>query len=350
MINFAIDRAYICAGLLEGALWGLYSGVFAYFMYTFLSKDSNSARDRWTYTNIAAILMYILATTHFGIEFQRLLEGFVEFRDTISPKIYFSQLGGANVPLTQAQVVVYVLTSVIGNSVLAWRCHVVWGKKFFWVTAIPCILITLDLVGGMIGVNQALSTSPDFNLAIVMANMLLFCGFFSNLSATLLLVGRIWWLSSRNLTAHNSGSNKFKPLMILMLESGFFIFAFKITEFILFQITPLTGEEPGNNALYIVFDSVPQIIGMMPTIIIILVDAGYTTVDTRRSTAVPSRPMLFKTKETSSSKVPPTSYPMTSFTNTNSDEIATWDTKTGAYLQSKQSETTLNQGVKSIQA
>ena len=55
-----------------------------------------------------------------------------------------------------------------------------------------------------------------------------------------------------------SDSNHHSRVILLIIESGALISAAKLTEFVLFQLAPVDGLD-GLNALYIVYEAMPQI-------------------------------------------------------------------------------------------
>jgi hypothetical protein len=65
---------------------------------------------------------------------------------------------------------------------------------------------------------------------------------------------------TRNIKEHlGSAASRTQSAMLLLIESGAFLFAAKLVEFVLFQLTPHNGLS-GFNALYIVFEMIPQIV------------------------------------------------------------------------------------------
>ena len=67
------------------------------------------------------------------------------------------------------------------------------------------------------------------------------------------------YMTSRTQKGINTqGRNRYSRVILLIVESGVLITAAKLTEFILFQLAPLDGLD-GLNALYIVYEAMPQI-------------------------------------------------------------------------------------------
>jgi hypothetical protein len=85
------------------------------------------------------------------------------------------------------------------------------------------------------------------------------------------------------------GPSRTRSALLLLIESGAFVFTTKLIEFILFKLAPPDGIN-GLNALYVVFEVIPQVLGLMPTLIVFTVNARVTITDyiTARSSIAPS--------------------------------------------------------------
>ena len=71
------------------------------------------------------------------------------------------------------------------------------------------------------------------------------------------LVGR--WITRETSRGLGRSLTRFGPVLVLIIESGLVISVTKIVEFILYVQAP-DQPQSGNNAIYIVFESVPQIL------------------------------------------------------------------------------------------
>jgi hypothetical protein len=129
----------------------------------------------------------------------------------------------------------------------------------------------------------------------------------TNSLVTLLTASRIWYVScfhsmaksislttlrlvTRNSNIIANGTSRTRSALLLLIESGAFVFAIKLIEFVLFELSPDDGIN-GLNALYIVFEVIPQVIvsyllsalpflnlnillqGLVPTLIVLTVTA-----------------------------------------------------------------------------
>lgn len=102
--------------------------------------------------------------------------------------------------------------------------------------------------------------------------------------------------------ANLSAQTPYNKIILLIVESGLVMGVSKIIEFVLFNIAPGDGLS-GMNALYIVMDSMPQIMvrvstslslyaeliisltqGICPTFIIMVVNSGFTSMSLTQNT------------------------------------------------------------------
>jgi hypothetical protein len=86
-----------------------------------------------------------------------------------------------------------------------------------------------------------------------------------------------------------NGPSRARSALLLLIESGAFVFTIKLLELILYKLTPSDGIH-GLNALYVVFDVTPQVVGLMPTLIVLTVNARVSMHDyiTAKNTIAPS--------------------------------------------------------------
>jgi len=310
-MGIAIDLSYLVGGVLQAALWGFYSLVFCIYLYSAQLAKSRNRRNKYAWGDIAAYLMYILATGHFSLVLRRMIEAFIIYPNaspSILPSIYYYQYGGIRVKLNGAKEIFYTLESIVSDSVLVWRCTILWQGKYIWITVFPICLVILTALGGIVGTALQIASSTNMHADEVLGSILFFASFLTNVVATSLLVIRLGQLAHhsarRRAESDFSESNhgvvnrslvlNLQTIFRLIVESGVIISAIKLTEFVLFETSPHADKPNGQNGLYIVFDCVPQIVGAVPTAILILVNLGYTISAGSAMEAHTLEPMAFK--------------------------------------------------------
>ncbi|KAI0800118.1 hypothetical protein C8Q74DRAFT_1363912 [Fomes fomentarius] len=267
-IHFPIDEAYLIGGWLESALWGFYTLLFGLSIHTIYQKR----RERiLRFTTISVILLYVLATIHLVLAVVRLINAFVRYRDTVGPVEYLANIA---VPLNVAKDWFYVTNLFLGDLVVVWRLYVVWGQNQ-WIAAFPIICVVAELIAGYGATLQWVLPNPVLESTVQWGTAMFSMSMATNIAVTAATAGRIWYLTLRPKREGSMHSPiHYNRLILLLVESGALITTAKIIEFALFNVAPGDGLN-GNNAMYIVFEAMPQITGIAPTLIIYVVNNGY---------------------------------------------------------------------------
>ncbi|PCH41960.1 hypothetical protein WOLCODRAFT_143808 [Wolfiporia cocos MD-104 SS10] len=269
-INFFIDKATLIASWLESFLWGINTIIFAYTIFR-ICKNGRERMNR--VTTSAIVILYILASAHMIIELPRLIAGFITFRDTIGPITY---LGNVGLPLDVAKDYIYITNTVVGDSVLVWRLYTVWGKRP-QISIFPIIMILGTAVSGYGAISLYLIPNSNISKTVNWGTSMFAISLSTNIIVTALTAIRIWYVGHRNRELMGRSSTPYSRIVLLVIESGLAITTAKIIEFVLFERSG--NGYTGNMAITIVFDAMPQITGMMPTLIVLAVDSGYTQPD-----------------------------------------------------------------------
>ncbi|KAI0753230.1 hypothetical protein C8Q80DRAFT_1096937 [Daedaleopsis nitida] len=290
---FPIDEAYLIGGWLESCLWGLFTLLFALSMYSIYKKRHENALRR--FTTISIVVLYILATAHISIGLVRLINAFIRQRDTVGPVEYLADI---SVPLNVAKDWFYITNLFVGDLVVVWRLCVVWGRNG-WIAVFPVILVLGELVAGYGAIIQWILPNPSLDSSVQWGTAMFAMSMATNTSVTAVIAARIWYVDIYTILSKRGSSNpgmqggiRYHRLILLLLESGAFITLAKIIEFILFWMAPGDGLD-GNNALYIIYEAMPQITGIVPTVIIYAVNHGYTHHDDCYSTRTVSSTLMF---------------------------------------------------------
>lgn len=271
MTNFPIDKSYLVGGWLASALWGAFTVVFAFCIISVITRPGGGRNH---VTTGVVVVMYVLATAHIALVLSRLIQAFiVHVNDDGGAILYLADISQ---PLNRSKDMIYITLIVLGDIVLVWRCFMVWSKNYI-VIAIPCSMVVATAITGYGAVGQYFLPDPFTPTSVQWAEGMLAVSMATNLLVTALTAGKIWNLM-RNLGDMSFGSSqiKYRYMILLIVESGVVIAISKTIEFILFELSPDDGLD-GNNALYIVMDCMPQIMGIVPTFIILAVNRGFTS-------------------------------------------------------------------------
>ncbi|KAI0753217.1 hypothetical protein C8Q80DRAFT_1267633 [Daedaleopsis nitida] len=261
---FAIDESYLIGGWLESFFWGIFTLVFGMTMYSIYKKRRNGVN---VVTTTSIVALYVLSTAHMSLALVRLIQGFIIYRETIGPVLYF-----ANISTPQL---------VLGDLVVVWRLYVVWGKNL-WVAVLPVIMTAGELVTGYGSISQWFLPNPVPETMVHWGTAMFVMSMATNIVVTVAIASRIWYVTRRTQkalrTSSNSTNDTYTRVALLIIESGSLIAAAKLTEFTVFQLAPVDGLN-GLNAMYIVYEIMPQITGLVPTVIVYAVNNGYTQRD-----------------------------------------------------------------------
>ncbi|KAA1477765.1 hypothetical protein DENSPDRAFT_622136 [Dentipellis sp. KUC8613] len=292
MVEFGIDEAYLVGAWCAAALWGIFTSLVGYCLYHVAQRASKGTLHRSHYiTTAAVILLYCIATAHMSMALRRLIIGFIHSSHGGDPDSmsYFADIG---VSLNKAKDLLYITSMIIADSVVVWRCYSIWSHNRL-VLVLPVCLVIGTTVSGYASIGQYFLVNPSPTVSVAWGTSMFAISLTTNVLVTLLSAGRIWYLSTWVYNDQpSSTSAKYRAIMLLIIESGAVIAAAKLTEFTLFRVAPGDGVG-GNNALYIIFEMMPQINGIMPTIIIVVVNAGKTLCDEQYTTREPSAGMIF---------------------------------------------------------
>ncbi|KAI0664486.1 hypothetical protein C8Q70DRAFT_1049959 [Cubamyces menziesii] len=270
--NFPIDEAYLIGSWLESFFWGLYTLLFAMSMHTIYQKRKEGINK---FTTCCLVLLYLLASGHMSLGLTRLIQGFIVYRDTIGPIAYFSSVW---LRVNMAKDYLYITTMFTGDLVVVWRLYVVWGKNY-WYALLPFLMCVSEFIVGYGAVSQWLLPHPDGPEMVRWGTAMFSISMATNVCVTAVIASRIWYVSMRTQRVMGvESSGRYNRVILLIVESGALISATKLTEFVLFRIAPGDGIG-GLNAMYILYEIVPQITGIVPTMIIYAVNKGFTQRD-----------------------------------------------------------------------
>ncbi|KAI0718520.1 hypothetical protein C8T65DRAFT_638251 [Cerioporus squamosus] len=283
--DFPIDEAYLIAGWLESSFWGLYSLMLFMTVYDIWRRRGHGIN---LFTTGSIALLYTLATSHMALALVRLIQGFIFYRDTIGPVLYFANI---SVRLNMAKDYVYITNMALGDLVVVWRLYVVWGRNA-WVSILPVLMVVGEFVAGYGSISQWLLPNPVPETMVRWGTSMFAISLATNVLVTTTIASRIWYITSRSRSALGvSSNNRHARVFLLIVESGALISAAKLTEFVLFKLAPVNGLD-GLNALYIVYEAMPQITGLVPTVIVYAVNRGFTQTDECYSGAITNTVVL----------------------------------------------------------
>ncbi|KAF7303896.1 Ras-GEF domain-containing protein [Mycena indigotica] len=161
----------------------------------------------------------------------------------------------------------YALANLLADAVLIHRCYVIWGHN---LRAIAFLLVAYIVNIGGIVVGALPFVGPSERIAIAVC---IGTTFFTNVAASLMAAGRIWWISRRASVVLSRGSRRmYYNLTAILLESGL-IYPISIVIAIAMFVAPQTSTE----AVLISIAPIYHLVAIAPTLIIVRVGLGMST-------------------------------------------------------------------------
>jgi len=187
----------------------------------------------------AGVFMWVLTTVQLGLVLQQVTVPVVPLANA------------------RAQVCIAIVQFMIGDSILIWRVYTVWSSSWL-MTAIP-----IGLMIAAAGTRIPIVVSPvkvrafvsDTAATLIVVNVGL---------CTLLIAGRIWYLQWQiGKVMDTPSSRTYKAVLLMLIESGALYFIAQLLAVILSKIH--------NNGVHTVLDIQVPLIGILPTMIVLLV-------------------------------------------------------------------------------
>ncbi|KAF9450590.1 hypothetical protein P691DRAFT_725649, partial [Macrolepiota fuliginosa MF-IS2] len=216
MSQIPLDKAELLALFLETIIYGVFLTCFVLLVaISFSNKDIRVANRRFILP--VAALMMVLATAHLVIDFIRILQAFVTGGNgnIPDPIKYYGVLAN---PLQIAKTPVYAIQTILGDSVIVWRCYVMYNKKLS--VLIPAGLIVLVNLAIGIVVSWSMSTAVPgediFQTGTEWITVFFVLTMGLNLCCTGAIVAKIQWTKHRSATS----SRTLFPVVAVIIESG----------------------------------------------------------------------------------------------------------------------------------
>lgn len=281
MGDISLTLASLVSLWMETLFYGGYAVLYFICMYILLYS-----RRRQTSMNKAMVFtataMFLLSTAHIVIGLVRALKAFVDSSDGALE--YYSEIWNWLSIFKQA---LYATNNILADGLVVYRCYIVWNYDYKIIT-VPIIMLLSTTVCAYLAVYNFSQVHPGDN--VFSSNIagwgtaLFSLSLATNIIVTTLIASRIWWISRE--AASNFGRRygmRYNQAFAIVIESGAIYSLSLCTLLILYcQRT---------NAQYIAYDSLAQIMGIVPTMIIVRVGLGISTQDVTSyaTSAIPGR-------------------------------------------------------------
>jgi hypothetical protein len=273
--NYYSLNKYSAAVLFEVFLYGIYSTLFAICIRILLRNKRTTQKMLLA----CAMIMFTLATVDVVLEISFLFWFVVKDNTIPTADEHFKYL-------------IYITSNLIADSLVIYRCHAVWnGSKR--VIILPCFLL---LCGSAFGYGFIAIGEDDYMFRQLLIAFL-FTTVALNLLVTFLMAGRIWWIARKAQSILGPGlSSKYATMIAVIVESG-------VISSIYFTLDVVVQD--------LILDAgLAQIVGIVPTLIIVQIGLGRDAHDIDTTTSmVRSDARGFTTTNEFSYDVPPPGSP-----------------------------------------
>ncbi|KAF9477272.1 hypothetical protein BDN70DRAFT_862090 [Pholiota conissans] len=272
--SIGLDAVTLVSVFVESTLYGLFIALFMASTVLIFRKAKSPRNSLNKPLLFASVSMFILGTTHVGVDLRRTMDAFLQSSDPLT------FLGRVNEPIYVAKSTAYAIQTLVGDAFILYRVYLVWNgdRKVVF----PILICFIASIGVGIGALQAFArASPDAPVFISdLQNWIV--SFFAltlttNFTSTSesLIAFRIWWVHRR--TRGILGSRRtILPAMVVIIESGAIYSACLVILLSLYL--------SGSFAQYIVLDAVTQVIGVVFSLVIVRVALGISSEGSKTQT------------------------------------------------------------------
>ncbi|KAJ7754378.1 hypothetical protein DFH07DRAFT_959827 [Mycena maculata] len=227
----------------------------------------------------ATSMMAILAALQLGVHIRGTVLAFQILRLAVEGEVYPQSARAIHATdlfadLYTMEDFLLVTNNLVADSLFTYRCFVVWGSNIR-VVILPMVMVfTTTLLGYLCAYQDDYSSSGpyiDFRVAFLMSVL-------TNVVLMALTAGRIWWVRrDASVLAYSAGVRRYNTVIAIILESGAIYCVC-----VIFYVIVVSVLNPGDfTPLVDIFrGSVPQIMNIAPTLIIVRVGLGYGTTET----------------------------------------------------------------------
>jgi len=198
-----------------------------------------------------------------------------------------ADIDNINIPYHQiflANAEIFIFNNVVADGLLIYRCYSIWNKNIY-VVLVPIIML---IITSILGWDILLPFTPFFALTLA-----------TNVVVTVLTAGRIWWLcrKARNYLQTDL-QRRYLSAISILVESGV-AYSAVVLAYIVFGAFESTNimQEP-------IWEVLAQLVGIVPTLIIVRVGMG-VSVQSFETTAKPGSAVTARETVTNTVRVRP---------------------------------------------
>ncbi|EPQ53025.1 hypothetical protein GLOTRDRAFT_79032 [Gloeophyllum trabeum ATCC 11539] len=261
MGQLPLEVANVLSVWFETLLYGIYFSLFFESVYVIMKKKRTKTLPAKLFF-AATVVMFLLATVHIAISLYRLLRGYVWLASDPGPVAYFADYHRWD---NVANEVISGIQTWIGDSLVIYRCFIVWSRNYY-VVAVPSVLLVLSVIGNCMVFQIFNSKDVDGLFSVPLqtwVNLIYSATFAQNTLTTGFIAYRIWrqdW-ETRQVLGPGSyrGAASLLPSVRVIIESAM-IYALEVLVLIILYAI-------GHNGEYVLQAAVTPTVGIVFTMI-----------------------------------------------------------------------------------
>ncbi|KIL58664.1 hypothetical protein M378DRAFT_86165 [Amanita muscaria Koide BX008] len=212
---------------------------------------------------ITAIAMFVVSSAHMVVGIIQVIVAFIGDSYDVDGAIkYFAQRW---LPLSIARQALYAANNIIADGLLIYRCYVVWD--FNWnVIILPIIMLigtAVCFVFSLYGLSETapgqgvfISSIDDWGITVFSVSLA------TNVLVTFLIASRVYWVVYRlDVPCGEEYRHKYHQAVAIIIESGSIQSAAILILLVLHSLN--------ETSQYIMADALAQLLGIVPTLIIV---------------------------------------------------------------------------------
>ncbi|KAI5122026.1 hypothetical protein M0805_008017 [Coniferiporia weirii] len=264
------DEVFLLILPIEGALFGLFTTLFVTTIHILVNRQRKTRGLNIPLVAVS-VLLYVVAFAHLCLNEHRDYIAFIEQRDE-TPAAFLSRLTDR---FYLAKEALYVVQTTIADTFLVYRLYIVWArdKRLLFAASIPLFASVVTGIIAVVSVAKASSETPIFAVKLKdWITSFFVITLFTNFSCTALIAFKVWWME-RQLAEFSRSSSGFRPVMIIVIESGA-VYSVSLIALLAMYIN-------GTWAFYFIIDTMPDIIGVVFSLIIVRMSLASSSEKTR---------------------------------------------------------------------
>ncbi|KAG8890887.1 hypothetical protein FRB98_002907 [Tulasnella sp. 332] len=260
MGDIDINVAHLLGWAIGMAFYGLYVGLFAITMWVLRNHQHNRGFVFW-----GIVGLFIISTTQICISSAESYDAWI--KNAGYPGGSGNWFIADSNPWQPVKDTFVYLGTVFADSLVCWRVYVVWSHNK-WVLIAPILLLAASTVSGALVVffeSRTVEVNADtyLNTSNNLTIIVIVCTLLTNLITTSLIAGRLWWINRQVRAVASRRSSRYRKVIAAMIESGSLYTITMLILIILFGAGMING-------VYLAAYIVPMVIGIFPTLIVLV--------------------------------------------------------------------------------